>query len=80
METMELQLLGSLYKLQYGNKEGFKDLEIIARRVKASCNSIRAKIEVLEKEINKQKKSELELKALNSKFSNSRIEQFEINP
>ena len=60
METMELQLLGSLYKLQYGNKEGFKDLEIIAERVKASCNSRRAKLEVLEKEINKQKKSELE--------------------
>ena len=68
METMELQLLGSLHKLQCGNKEGFKDVKIIAERVKTSCKSIRAKIEVVEKEISKQTKTEMELKALNSKL------------
>ena len=73
LETVELQLLGSLHKLQSGNKEGLRDVETIARRVKASCKSLRAKIEVVEIEVvetdmKKQRKTAMELNALNSKL------------
>ncbi len=49
METVELQLLGSLHKLQSGNNQGLKDIDTIASRIKASCKSVRAKLDVVER-------------------------------
>ena len=46
---MELQILGALHKIC---NEGETDIETVARKCKASCKSIKIKLEVLEKELN----------------------------
>jgi poly(A) polymerase Pap1 len=61
METVELQLLGSLHKLQSGNNQGLKDIDTIASRIKASCKSMRAKLDVVERRMVNEKKSAIEL-------------------
>ena len=52
METVELQILGSLHKNQRCKvqraKEQEMDIETVDRKRKASCKSIKMKLEVLE--------------------------------
>ena len=52
LETVELQILGGLHKMKSLRcKEGETDIETVARKCKASCKSIKIKLEVLEKEL-----------------------------
>ena len=53
LETVELQILGALHKIKGARcNEGETDIETVARKCKASCKSIKIKLEVLEKELN----------------------------
>ena len=53
LETVELQILGALRKIKGARRnEGQTDIETVARKCKASCKSIKIKLEVLEKELN----------------------------
>lgn len=61
LETVELQILGSLYKIKSGNKEGEKDIETVARKCKATCKLLKFKMGVLEKELKDEKKKNSEL-------------------
>ena len=48
LETMELQILGSLHKMKGGNG---KDIKAVARKRKASSKSIKIKLENLKKKL-----------------------------
>ena len=52
VEKIELQILGNLQQVKSGNwKEGEKNIETIARKCKASCKSMKAKLQVIEKKM-----------------------------
>ena len=56
LETVELQLLGGLHKINRGNKDaGQADMEKVAKQCKARCKSIKCKLEMLEKELKAEK-------------------------
>ena len=55
LETVELQILGSLHKINSGNMEGGKDIETVARKCKVTCKSLKLKIGLIEKKLENEK-------------------------
>ena len=75
LETLELQILGSLHKMKGGNwKEGEKNIEAVARKCKATCKSIKIKLENLEKQMIRTEKSQGRIKRRSTPVSKSRGE------
>lgn len=70
LETIELQILGGLHKIKSGNStEGEKDIEKVSRKSKASCKSIKIKLNMIEKEMKNLKDENKKLHKENKKLA-----------